>query len=74
MSARSESLPIDASRRTSAAFSVDSAPTISVEMPVTCETSSLKVENGTVKVPTGPGFGVTIDAAFVRDAVRVKAN
>jgi len=46
----------------------------SADIPVTSETSSLKVENGTVKVPTGPGFGVTIDPAFVREAVRVKAN
>jgi L-alanine-DL-glutamate epimerase-like enolase superfamily enzyme len=46
----------------------------STDIPVTSETSSLKVENGTVKVPTGPGFGVTIDPAFVREAVRVKAN
>ena len=46
----------------------------SADIPLTSATSSLKVENGTVKVPTGPGFGVTIDPAFVREAVRVKAN
>jgi L-alanine-DL-glutamate epimerase-like enolase superfamily enzyme len=43
----------------------------SAEIPVTSETSSLKVENGTVRVPTGPGFGVTIDPTFVRAATRV---
>ena len=44
----------------------------SADIPVTSETSSLKVEKGMVRVPTGPGFGITIDAAFVRDAVKVK--
>ncbi len=41
------------------------------DIPVSSETSSLKVENGVVRVPSGPGLGVTIDPAFVRDAVRV---
>ena len=43
----------------------------SADIPVTSETSSLKVEGGMVKVPSGPGFGVTIDQAFVREAVKV---
>ncbi|HEY2155783.1 MAG TPA: mandelate racemase/muconate lactonizing enzyme family protein [Isosphaeraceae bacterium] len=43
----------------------------SADIPVTSETSPLKVEGGTVRVPSGPGFGVTIDPAFVREAVRV---
>jgi L-alanine-DL-glutamate epimerase-like enolase superfamily enzyme len=43
------------------------------DIPVTSETSSLKVENGMVRVPSGPGFGITIDSGFVRDAVAVKA-
>jgi L-alanine-DL-glutamate epimerase-like enolase superfamily enzyme len=38
------------------------------DIPVTSETSSLKVERGMVRVPSGPGFGVTIDPAFVRKA------
>ena len=38
------------------------------------ETSSLKVENGMVRVPSGPGFGITIDPAFVREAVKVTAS
>jgi L-alanine-DL-glutamate epimerase-like enolase superfamily enzyme len=37
-------------------------------LPVACETSSLKSENGMVKCPTGPGFGVKIDPAFVAKA------
>lgn len=41
------------------------------DIPVSSETSSLKVANGVVKVPSGPGFGVTIDPAFVREAVKV---
>jgi L-alanine-DL-glutamate epimerase-like enolase superfamily enzyme len=41
------------------------------DIPATSETSSLKCENGIVKVPSGPGFGVTIDPAFVREAQKV---
>ena len=41
------------------------------DIPATSETSSLKCENGVVRVPSGPGFGITIDAAFVRESVRV---
>lgn len=36
--------------------------------PVTCPTSSLKCENGSVRCPTGPGWGVTVDPDFVREA------
>ncbi len=46
----------------------------STEIPVTSGTSSLKVEGGMVRVPSGPGFGVTIDPAFVRDSVRVTTS
>jgi L-alanine-DL-glutamate epimerase-like enolase superfamily enzyme len=38
------------------------------ELPVACETSSLRCENGVVRCPTGLGFGVTIDSDFVRKA------
>jgi L-alanine-DL-glutamate epimerase-like enolase superfamily enzyme len=38
------------------------------DIPVSSETSSLKCENGKVRVPSGPGFGITIDPAFVREA------
>ena len=41
------------------------------DIPVTCDTSSLKSENGVVKCPTGPGFGVTIDPDFVAEATLV---
>ena len=43
------------------------------EIPVSSETSSLKCENGVVKVPSGPGFGITVDPAFVRESVKVTA-
>ncbi len=41
------------------------------DLPVHCETSSLKCEQGSVRVPSGPGYGVTIDPGFVRAAKRV---
>ena len=34
-------------------------------LPVHCESSSLRAERGMVQCPTGIGFGVTIDPAFV---------
>jgi L-alanine-DL-glutamate epimerase-like enolase superfamily enzyme len=44
------------------------------DVPVTSETSSLRCENGAVRVPAGPGFGVTIDPVFLREAVKVTTN
>ena len=44
----------------------------STNIPVTSDSSSLKVENGTVRVPSGPGFGITIDPAYVRQAEKVR--
>jgi L-alanine-DL-glutamate epimerase-like enolase superfamily enzyme len=41
------------------------------DIPVSSETSSLKCENGVIRVPSGPGFGITIDPAFIREAVKV---
>lgn len=41
------------------------------DLPVECPTSSLKCEQGIVRCPLGPGFGVTIDPAFVKKAERV---
>ena len=38
------------------------------DLPVACNTSSLKCKNGQVRCPTGVGFGVTIDGAFVKRA------
>ncbi len=43
------------------------------DIPVSSPTSSLKVVSGMVRVPTGPGFGVTIDQAFIREAKKVTA-
>ncbi len=44
-----------------------------VEIPVSSPTSSLKSERGIIRVPSGPGFGVAIDAQFVRQARKVTA-
>jgi len=43
----------------------------SAEIPVTSETSSLACEKGVVTIPTGPGFGITVDPEFVRKSVKV---
>jgi L-alanine-DL-glutamate epimerase-like enolase superfamily enzyme len=37
-------------------------------LPVSSETSPLRSVNGVLKVPTGPGLGVTIDPAYVAKA------
>ncbi len=42
-------------------------------LPVSSSTSSLKSEMGMLKVPTGPGLGVTFDPAFLRAAKPVTA-
>jgi L-alanine-DL-glutamate epimerase-like enolase superfamily enzyme len=34
-------------------------------VPFTCDTSPLKVDGGNIKVPTGPGFGVSIDPDWI---------
>jgi L-alanine-DL-glutamate epimerase-like enolase superfamily enzyme len=36
------------------------------DIPVGSDSSTLKVEKGVVRVPSGPGFGITIDPDFVR--------
>ena len=42
-------------------------------LPYECKTSTLRSdENGVVKVPTGPGLGITIDPAYVAKHVVVK--
>jgi L-alanine-DL-glutamate epimerase-like enolase superfamily enzyme len=38
------------------------------QIPVSSPTSSLKCENGIVRCPVGPGFGIEIDPDFVRRA------
>ncbi|HQR36645.1 MAG TPA: mandelate racemase/muconate lactonizing enzyme family protein [Blastocatellia bacterium] len=40
-------------------------------LPVRCDTSPLKSVNGIMRVPSGPGIGVTIDPDFIRKAVVV---
>jgi L-alanine-DL-glutamate epimerase-like enolase superfamily enzyme len=42
------------------------------DLPVECATSSLRCENGIVRCPSGPGFGVTIDPEFVKKATLVE--
>ncbi len=38
------------------------------DLPVICNSSSLKCEGGIVRCPDGPGFGVTIDPGFINKA------
>jgi L-alanine-DL-glutamate epimerase-like enolase superfamily enzyme len=38
------------------------------DIPVSSPTSSLRCEKGIIRVPSGPGFGITIDPAFIRAA------
>jgi L-alanine-DL-glutamate epimerase-like enolase superfamily enzyme len=40
-------------------------------LPVSSDTSTLRSVKGMLKVPTGPGLGVTIDPAFVKTAVKL---
>ena len=42
-------------------------------IPFTCDTSPLTCRNGTVRCPTGPGFGIKIDPDFVRKYQPFKA-
>lgn len=45
----------------------------STDLPVTCDTSSLKCEAGVVRCPEGSGFGVQIDPDFVKRSEVVTA-
>jgi L-alanine-DL-glutamate epimerase-like enolase superfamily enzyme len=38
-----------------------------------CKTSPLKVVDGKMKVPTGPGFGIDFDPAWVKQHEVVKS-
>lgn len=42
-------------------------------IPFNCATSSLKCEKGMMKVPSGPGFGIEVDPAYVKAATVIKA-
>jgi L-alanine-DL-glutamate epimerase-like enolase superfamily enzyme len=44
------------------------------DIPIRSATSSLKCEGGRIRVPSGPGFGIEIDPAFVRAAKLVAAG
>jgi L-alanine-DL-glutamate epimerase-like enolase superfamily enzyme len=46
----------------------------SADIPISSDTSSLVVKDGTVRIPSGPGFGITIDPAFIREAVKVSSS
>jgi len=42
------------------------------DLPVACDTSSLRCEDGVVRCPTGVGFGVTIDPDLIQRAEVVR--
>jgi L-alanine-DL-glutamate epimerase-like enolase superfamily enzyme len=44
------------------------------DIPFTCATSSLECTGGIIRVPSGPGFGVTLDPDYVRQAEPVAAR
>jgi L-alanine-DL-glutamate epimerase-like enolase superfamily enzyme len=44
------------------------------DIPISSPTSSLKPERGVVRLPSGPGFGIEIDPAYVRAAKAVRAT
>ena len=41
-------------------------------LPIECTTSTLRLENGKIKVPTGPGIGVDIDPDYIKKYSVVK--
>jgi len=41
------------------------------DIPVECDSSSLKAEKGMVRCPSGVGFGVRIEKSFLEGAKRV---
>jgi L-alanine-DL-glutamate epimerase-like enolase superfamily enzyme len=42
------------------------------KIPFECDTSDLKCHDGVIRVPTGPGFGITISENYLRRAKTVK--
>ena len=44
------------------------------DIPVSSETLVAEVRERHGAVPTGPGFGITIDPAFVRESVKVTSG
>ena len=45
---------------------------LETNIPFECPTSPLKIENGIIKAPTGPGMGVIIDPEFVEKHQEVR--
>jgi L-alanine-DL-glutamate epimerase-like enolase superfamily enzyme len=45
---------------------------LSTHVPFECPTSSLKIVDGKIKVPTGPGLGIDIDPEFIKKHQVVK--
>ncbi len=43
------------------------------KIPIECDTSDLRIADGLIKVPTGPGLGVQIDPDFLRKHKRIPA-
>jgi L-alanine-DL-glutamate epimerase-like enolase superfamily enzyme len=41
-------------------------------LPLECKTSSLLIDNGEIKVPTGPGSGVEVDPEYLKKYIIVK--
>jgi len=41
------------------------------KIPFVCTTSSLKIVNGKIKVPTGPGLGIEIDPDFIKKSKEI---
>jgi L-alanine-DL-glutamate epimerase-like enolase superfamily enzyme len=44
------------------------------DLPVNCATSSLKCEHGSVRCPSGVGFGVTLDPKLVSQAAKLESG
>ncbi len=42
------------------------------KIPLECDTSDLQCHNGVMRVPTGPGFGITISANYLQRAKKVE--
>ena len=42
------------------------------KIPVECKTSTLRLVDGKIQVPTGPGSGVDIDPEFIKKHVTVQ--
>ncbi len=43
----------------------------STELPLQCDSSTLRSEDGFVTVPSGPGYGIMLDKSFIDKAQEV---